>query len=53
MRTYDSHKTTNEVRQGNSRMMNMRVLVLSLVGIVVLFGLIYLAFALHTPPTAL
>lgn len=52
MPTYDPHKTTNEVRQGNRRLMNMRVLVISIVAVVVLFGLIYIAFALNTPPTA-
>lgn len=41
METYDAHKSTSEVRQGSGRMMNFRVLILSLVAIVALFGIIY------------
>jgi len=52
MPTYDPHKSTTEVRQGNRRLMNMRVLVFSLIGIVLLFGILYLVFALSAPPTA-
>jgi len=51
MPTYDPHKSTTEVRQGNRRLMNMRVLVFSLIGIVLLFGILYLVFALNAPPT--
>jgi len=29
METYDAHKSTTEVRQGNRRMMNTRVLIIS------------------------
>ena len=46
METYDPHKSRTEIRQGSSRMMNMRVLVLSLLGIVVLFAILYLVYAL-------
>jgi len=52
MPTYDPHKTTTEVRQGNRRLMNMRVLVISLVVIVLAFALVYIFFWANTPPTA-
>lgn len=41
METYDAHKSTPEVRQGSRRMMNFRVLILSLIGIVAVFGILY------------
>jgi hypothetical protein len=41
METYDAHKTTPEVRQGSRRLMNFRVLILSLVGIIAAFGILY------------
>ena len=47
--TYDPHKNTTEVRQGNRRMMNSRVLIWSLLGIVVAFALIYLIFFVFAP----
>ena len=46
METYDPHKNTTEVRQASPRRMNLRVLVLSLIGIVVLFAVVYLIFTL-------
>jgi hypothetical protein len=46
MRTYDPHKTTTEVRQASPRRMNLRVLITSLIGIVVLFAIIYLIYTL-------
>jgi hypothetical protein len=49
--TYDPHKTTTEVRQGNRRMMNSRVLFWSLGGVVIAFILIYLVFFAFAPPT--
>ena len=49
MQTYDPHKSNTEVRQGSGRMMNFRVLLWSLLGIVLAFGLIYLGFSLFTP----
>ncbi len=39
--TYDPHKTDTEIRQGNKRMMNLRVLLLSGILIVVVFAAIY------------
>ncbi|WP_156460337.1 hypothetical protein [Devosia sp. Root635] len=46
METYDPHKNATEVRQASPRKMNMRVLVLSMIGIVVLFAVIYLVYTL-------
>jgi len=46
METYDPHKTTTEVRQASPRKMNLRVLVTSLIGIVVLFAIIYVIYTL-------
>lgn len=51
-RTYDPHKSTNETRQGNGRMMNSRVLWLSLGGVVVAFLLIYMVFFGFAPGPA-
>jgi hypothetical protein len=50
MRTYDAKKSTNEVRQGSGRLMNFRVLIWSLLGIILAFGLIYLVFYAMAPP---
>jgi len=52
VQTYDPHKNTSETRQGNSRMMNSRVLLWSLGGIVVAFLLIYLVFIAFAPGPA-
>ncbi|HWU19251.1 MAG TPA: hypothetical protein VN155_16345 [Devosia sp.] len=49
METYDPHKSKTEVRQASPRRMNMRVLVISLIGIIVLFAIIYLAFTMSQP----
>lgn len=46
METYDPNKTTTEVRQASPRTMNLRVLVTSLIGIVVLFAIVYLVYTL-------
>jgi hypothetical protein len=46
METYDPHKTTTEVRQASPRRMNLRVLITSLIGIVVLFAIIYVIYTL-------
>lgn len=45
METYDPDKNGTEVRQGSPRRMNMRVLVFSMIGIIVLFAIIYFIFA--------
>ena len=46
METYDPKKTESDVRQASPRQMNLRVLVASLVGIVVLFAVIYVVYAM-------
>ena len=46
METYDPHKSTTEVRQASPRKMNLRVLVTSLVGVIVLFAILYLVFSM-------
>ncbi len=51
MKTYDPHKSTTEVRQGSRRLMNFRVLIWSLLGIVIAFAVIYLVyFYVGSPP---
>jgi hypothetical protein len=49
MKTYDPHKSTSEVRQGNSRKMNLRVLIFSTIGIIVLFAIIYAIYVWMQP----
>jgi hypothetical protein len=50
-RTYEPDKNSpTEVRQGNRRKMNLRVLVISLVGIIVLFAIIYFIYAMQPQP---
>ena len=44
MRTYDAHKSTTEVRQGNRRQMNLRVLIISSVLVVIAFAVIWMFF---------
>lgn len=46
METYDPKKNQTEVRQGNPRKMNLRVLISSLCGIIILFAVIYLVYTL-------
>lgn len=50
--TYDPHKTTTEVRGGSRRMLNFRVLIISMVAIVILFALLLWIFSMQTPPTS-
>lgn len=47
--TYDPHKSTTEVRQGNKRQMNLRVLMISMIGIVVIFAILYFVFFAGQP----
>jgi hypothetical protein len=49
METYDPNKNTTEVRQASPRKMNLRVLIFSLVGIVVLFIIIFAIFSMTQP----
>jgi len=46
MKTYDPDKSATDVRQASPRKMNLRVLVTSLIGIVVLFAVVYVIFSL-------
>lgn len=46
MKTYDPDKTATDIRQASPRRMNLRVLVTSLIGVVVLFAVIYLIYTL-------
>lgn len=46
METYDPNKSKTDVRQANPRKMNLRVLVGSMIGIVVLFVVIYAVYAM-------
>jgi hypothetical protein len=48
-KTFDPHKSTNDVRQGNGRQMNSRVLFWSMGGVVIAFVLVYLIFFAFTP----
>lgn len=41
METYDPHKNKTDVRQASPRKMNLRVLIFSMIGIIVLFAIIY------------
>lgn len=50
MKTYDPQKTSSEVRQGNSRKMNLRVLVTSTVGLIILLAVLYGIYAWMQPP---
>jgi hypothetical protein len=45
-KTYDPDKSATDVRQANPRKMNLRVLVTSMVGIVVLFAIIFVIFSM-------
>lgn len=53
METYDAHKTTTEARQGDRRLDNFWVLIISGVAIVALFAIIFLVFFVNTPTTAI
>lgn len=46
METYDPKKNQTEVRQASPRKMNLRVLITSLIGVVVLFAVIYMIYTL-------
>lgn len=53
MEVYDPHKNTTEVRQASSRLGNFWVLIVSTVLIVALFAIVFIVFAVNTPPTAI
>ncbi|WIY51899.1 hypothetical protein O9Z70_10435 [Devosia sp. YIM 151766] len=52
METYDPDKNTTEVRQGNPRKMNLRVLMISTTLIIVVFAIIFLVFSILQPAPA-
>jgi hypothetical protein len=52
METYDSHKSTTEVRQASRRLDNFWVLVISTAVVIAVFAIIFLVFTGNTPPTA-
>ena len=49
METYDPNKNATEVSQGSPRKMNLRVLVVSLIGIVVLFAIVFFIYTAGQP----
>ena len=51
METYDAHKTTTEARQGDRRLDNFWVLIISGAIIVALFAIVFLVFAAGSTPT--
>jgi uncharacterized membrane protein YbhN (UPF0104 family) len=53
MKTYDSHKSTTEVRQGDRRKDNLWVLLISTALVVALFAIIYFVFFANTPPSVI
>lgn len=46
METYDPDKTKTDVRQASGRKMNLRVLVTSMVGVIVLLAVVYMVYTL-------
>jgi hypothetical protein len=52
METYDPNKNTTEVRQASPRKMNLRVLIGSLIGIVILFAIILIVYNTMLPQQA-
>jgi hypothetical protein len=51
--TYDPHKGTTELRAGDKRQMNMRVLFISFIAVVILFAIIYFFLLPHESDTEL
>ena len=49
METYDPKKTDTDVRGASPRQMNMRVLVGSMIGIIVLFAVVFAFYTLTQP----
>ncbi|MDV3250097.1 hypothetical protein DevBK_02000 [Devosia sp. BK] len=49
METYDPNKNATEVRQASPRKMNMRVLVVSLIGVVIAFAVILIIYNMMMP----
>ena len=49
METYDPNKNTTEVRQARPRKMNLRVLATSMIGVIVLFVIIFVVYSMMQP----
>lgn len=49
MKTYDPHKSKSDVRQASPRMMNFRVMIMSLIGVLVAFAVIYVVYQYAVP----
>jgi hypothetical protein len=49
MKTYDPHKSATDVRQANSRSMNIRVLAMSVIGVVFALVVIYIVYSIAMP----
>jgi len=49
MANYDPHKNTTETRQAGKSTMNLRVLLFSLLGAVVLFALVFIIYTMMQP----
>lgn len=49
--TYDAHKTKTEVRQASRTLDNFWVLIISFIGIIAVFAIIFLVFFANTPPS--
>jgi len=45
METYDPHKNTTEATQATPSKMNLRVLITALIGVIVLFAIVYMIYA--------
>lgn len=52
METYDPHKSTTEIRQASPRLDNFWVLIVSMVGIVAIFGVVFLVFTMGNTPSS-
>ncbi len=46
MDTYDPHKSTTEVRQGNPQKTNSRVLIIALTTVIIAFAIIWAVYAM-------
>jgi len=53
MKVYDAHKSTTEVRQGSRTLDNFWVLIISGIAVVAIFAIIFLVFAVNTPPSVI
>jgi hypothetical protein len=53
METYDPNKNTTEVRQGNRRTMNLRVLIIATIVVVAVFAVLFTIFATGPDGTVL